>query len=90
MVSALKVGWKQGWLGGSVDTSKDVIMDDGTCVMNNACRGLGTCSLKCERMWVCAKEDVQEIGQNQGKDGQLYKQLQECKKPRECGWLNGY
>ena len=36
MLSAMKVGWQQGWLGGNLDTSKDVIMDDETCVMNNA------------------------------------------------------
>jgi len=50
MVSALMVGWKQGWLDGNLDTSKDVIMSDGTFVMYNAWRGFGKYSLKCERM----------------------------------------
>ena len=46
MVSALKVGWKQGWLGGSVDNSKDVIMDVGISVIKDAWRYLDTFSLK--------------------------------------------
>jgi hypothetical protein len=41
MASVVKVGWKQGLLGGILDTSKDVNVDDGTCVMNNAWRGFG-------------------------------------------------
>ena len=41
MVSALKVGWKQGWLGGNLDTSQDVIMDGGAaCAMKHAWRDL--------------------------------------------------
>ena len=46
MVSVMKVGWKQRWLGGNLDTSKDLILDAGTCVMNNALRGYGRCSFK--------------------------------------------
>jgi hypothetical protein len=50
MVSAVKIGWKQGCLNGNLDSSGVVIVDDGTCVIKDAWRYLGACSLKCEKM----------------------------------------